>query len=214
VLSDGALNENPAKKKGVMSRLPKEHEITIAEGERIFVRPVRLEDEPRLVEMLAKATPDDVRFRCFGAVKDFPHWLASRLVHTDLKRETTLVAVAAHEEPSVIMGVVHIIRERNEPNTAEFDIMVRSDHKGHGVGYLLMTEILQHARECGLAAVEGYILSDNRAMLLMAGELGFKRVYTEGDTVCVRAELSGTIAPDLKTMDTRPQPPAGYPLGD
>ena len=197
-----------------MPRVPKEHEIVIAEGERMFVRPVRPEDEPRLAEMLAKATPEDVRFRCFGAVKDFPHVLASRLVHIDLERETTLVAVAEFEEPGAIMGVVHIVRERKEPDTAEFDAMVRSDHKSHGLGYLLMTEILQHARQCGLTAVEGYILSDNRAMLLMAGELGFERIYAEGDMVCVRAELTPPIAMDPKTTDTRPQPPAGVPRAD
>ncbi len=145
--------------------------------------------------MLAQASPQDIRFRCFGAIKDFPHTLAARLARIDPQRETTLVAVAGDGEPDTIMGVVHIICERLHPDTAEYDIMIRADHKGHGLGYRLMQEILDEARRRGLKAVEGYILRENRAMVIMARELGFVPVMDEDDMVCVRAELGATQAP-------------------
>jgi acetyltransferase len=112
-----------------MVDLPKEREIAIAGGERLLVRPVRRQDETALAEMLGRASPEDIRFRCFGAVKDFPHVLASRLVGIDPKQEATLVALA--EDTGELMGVVHIICERLHPNIAEYSIMVRSDHQGH-----------------------------------------------------------------------------------
>jgi acetyltransferase len=191
-----------------MPELPTEHEIAIAQGEHLLVRPIRPEDEKGLAEMLAQASPEDVRFRCFGAVKDFPHVLAARLARIDRERETTLVAVAEVGEPGAVMGVVHIICERKCPDTAEYDIMVRSDHKGHGLGYQLMQEILNEARRRGLAAVEGYILRENKAMLIMAGELGFKRISVEDDMVCVRAELEPAAAHDCDATGIAPQPPA------
>jgi len=67
--------------------------------------------------------------------------------------------------------------------------MVRTDHKGHGLGYRLMQEILDEARRKGLRAVEGFILRDNEAMLLMARELGFTRIAVEDDMVRMRADI-------------------------
>jgi acetyltransferase len=170
-----------------MQELP-DHEIAISQGERLLVRPVRREDEAAIVEMMAMASPEDVRFRCFGAIKDFPHMMAARLVKIDPARETTLVAESIAERGR-IMGIVHMIDERTEPSVAEYDIMVRPDHKGHGLGYRLMQEILSEAGRKGLKAVEGYILCDNDAMLRMAEELGFKKVSRTGDVVRMRHEV-------------------------
>ena len=52
--------------------------------------------------------------------------------------------------------------------------MVRSDLKGQGLGYLLMTEILDYARSRGIKRVHGDVLRENRTMLAMADDLGFK----------------------------------------
>jgi len=165
-----------------------EHEIAISEGERLRIRQVRSSDAEAVAQMLAASSPEDIRFRCFGAVKDFPHVMAERLVKIDVARETTLIAESS-QQPGTLMGIVHIINERDEPGVAEFDIMVRSDHKGHGLGYRLMQEILDEARRKGLRAVEGFILRDNEAMLLMARELGFTRIAVEDDMVRMRADI-------------------------
>jgi acetyltransferase len=177
-----------------MQELP-DREIAISKGERLLVRPVRREDEAAIVEMMAMASPEDVRFRCFGAIKDFPRMMAARLVRIDPARETTLVAESTAEGQG-IMGIVHMIDERTEPGVAEYDIMVRPDHKGHGLGYRLMQEILSEAGRKGLKAVEGYILWDNDAMRRMAKELGFKEVSLTGDVVRMRHEVRARPDPE------------------
>jgi acetyltransferase len=68
--------------------------------------------------------------------------------------------------------------------------MVRSDFKHHGLGYRLMTEILQCARRRGLKAVTGLISADNFAMLQMTGELGFVARRTEDNDVEVRLDFA------------------------
>ena len=177
-----------------MQELP-DREIAISRGERLLVRPVRREDEAAIVEMMAMASPEDVRFRCFGAMKNFPHIMAERLVKIDPAREKTLVAESI-AEGGRIMGIVHMIDERTEPGVAEYDIMVRPDHKGHGLGYRLMQEILSEAGRKGLKAVEGYILWDNDAMRRMAKELEFKEVSLTGDVVRVRHEVQARPDPE------------------
>ncbi len=179
-----------------MQVLP-DHEIAISQGERLLVRPVGREDEAAIVEMIAMASPEDVRFRCFGAVKEFPHLMAARLVRIDPGRETTLVAESIAVRGR-IMGIVHMIEEKSEPGVAEYDIIVRPDHKGHGLGYRLMQEILREARRKGLKAVEGYILCDNQAMLRVAKELGFKEVSLLGEMVRMRHDIQAVRVPAIE----------------
>lgn len=55
---------------------PGEHEIVAQGGRHFIVRPVGPDDEPLLAEMFSKSTREDIRFRCLGAIKDFPHKMA------------------------------------------------------------------------------------------------------------------------------------------
>jgi acetyltransferase len=68
--------------------------------------------------------------------------------------------------------------------------MVRTDQKGHGIGYALMTALLAEARRRGFEAVVGYILQENRVMLQMIGELGFKVERIVGGVAEVRVDLA------------------------
>jgi hypothetical protein len=43
--------------------------------------------------------------------------------------------------------------------------------------------------------VEGFILRENHTMLVMAGELGFKRVAAQDDMVTMRAEIGPRETP-------------------
>lgn len=91
--------------------------------------------------------------------------------------------------PGEIVGVAHLIEEPAEPGCAEFDILVRTDVKGHGVGFQLMKDVLTRTRERRLTKIVGFIAGDNHAMLLMTSELGFVRDHAEMGTVRVTAML-------------------------
>jgi acetyltransferase len=103
-------------------------------------------------------------------VKRLPHVCAARLSQIDYDREMAYVAI----EPSgEVCGVVRIIADPDNEE-AEYAIMVRSDMKGRGLGYRLMTEILDHARKRGLKRVFGDVMRENLPMLHMAEDLGFR----------------------------------------
>jgi acetyltransferase len=57
---------------------------------------------------------------------------------------------------------------------AEFAIIVRSDLKGHGLGWVLMQKLIAHARAEGLAELTGDVFAENTTMLSMCRELGFR----------------------------------------
>jgi acetyltransferase len=165
-----------------------EHEVEIDGGRKLLVRPIRPEDEPHLVEMVQRSSPEDVRLRFLGALKEFPHLLAARLSQIDYDREMALIAVPAQNGAGEILGVARTVANP-EGDRAEFAVMVRSDMKGHGLGFQLMKDILAHARKRGIKTVYGDVLAENTTMLHMAAELGFTRSVEAGDVVQISIEL-------------------------
>ncbi|MFL5269822.1 MAG: GNAT family N-acetyltransferase [Stellaceae bacterium] len=75
---------------------------------------------------------------------------------------------------------------------AEYAIAVRSDWKGRGVGYLLMTRIIGIAGRCGIAELVGEVLRENEPMLQMCRELNFSVAPDPDDpaVMLVRRDLA------------------------
>ena len=165
-------------------------EAVLSSGERLLIRPIRPEDEPGLREMVARSSPEDIRLRFFGALRDIPHAMAARLSQIDYSREMALVATTSSPTDGGMLGVARLIADP-ENEKAEFAVMVRSDVKGRGLGYELMSELIGYARSSGLQMLVGDILCENTTMLKMATELGFNRAPSEDATI-VRVVLDLT----------------------
>jgi acetyltransferase len=165
-----------------------EETVSTRSGTAFRLRPIRPEDEPGLVAMLERCDPEDVRLRFFAPVKTFGHAFAARLTQIDYSREMAFVGFESDGGPDEILGVARLIADPDE-ETAEFGIMVRSDQKGRGLGYLLMNAILRHATRRGLKTVTGEVLAENRSMLAMAGALGFRQRIHEDDVALRRVEI-------------------------
>jgi acetyltransferase len=174
-----------------IGRADRHHTIRLPYGDLFELRYVRPDDKARLVEMFSHSSAEDIHFRLLGAAHDFAGQMAEKFTHLDPETEVAIVATtlpnSGHDE---IFGVVHIAQLGPGSDTAEYDIMVRSDFKAHGLGYRLMTEILQCARRRGLKAVTGYISSDNLKMLQMVEELGFLSERNEANVVDVRLDFA------------------------
>ena len=80
--------------------------------------------------------------------------------------------VAIDETSGEMLGGVRLHADANYQN-AEYAILVRSDLKGRGIGWLLMQTIIEYARAEGIGRIEGQVLRENTTMLAMCAELGF-----------------------------------------
>jgi acetyltransferase len=161
-----------------------EHIAPISDGTRFLIRPIRPDDAPRLVEMLQKSSPEDIRMRFLGHVRHFPPLMAARLSQIDYDREMALVAMplAGAADFGAIVAAGRLVCDPDN-EVAEFAVMVRSDLKGRGLGFQLMTELLAHGRRRGLKRVFGEVLRANVTMLAMAKELGLATSPTEAPEV-------------------------------
>jgi acetyltransferase len=164
---------------------PRELEETVAlrDGSRVLMRPIRPEDEPAHQALFASLAPEDVRFRFFNMVREMPHSQMARYTQIDYDRELAFVAVAVG--PGATNETLGVVRGIFDPDNvrAEFAILVRSDQKGRGLGYALLDKLVRHCRARGTREVVGQVLPDNRVMLELAHELGFKSRFLPGEGV-------------------------------
>jgi acetyltransferase len=151
---------------------PKEWErrLCLQDGTAVFVRPVRPEDEPLYAPFFTHVTQQDLRLRFFAPVKEFSHMFVARLTQIDYARAMAFIAV--DETSGDMLGAVRIHADA-EYQTGEYAILVRSDLKGHGLGWLLMELMIEYARAEGLSCVRGQVLQENTTMLRMCRNLGF-----------------------------------------
>jgi acetyltransferase len=68
-------------------------------------------------------------------------------------------------------------------------VIVRSDLKGHGLGWRLMQHLIDYAKAEKLAQLYGAVLADNTTMLQMCRELGFSVEPEPGDSGVRRVRL-------------------------
>lgn len=169
-----------------------EDPIRIKDGRQFLVRPILPEDEPLVHGMFARMTPEDIRLRFFAPMKRLSHQAAARLTQIDYDREMGLIAVGPDDitNETVMYGVVRIAADPDNLR-AEYAVMVRSDMKGQGLGYILMNKILDYARSRGIKEVYGEVLRENTNMLAMCRSLGFvrKENLDEPGVVEVRIDL-------------------------
>jgi len=147
------------------------------DGTPIRLRPLGPADEPLLQDLFVHMSREDVRLRFFAAIRELSHALAGRLLNLDYDRSMAIVAL----QEATPLGVARYAAEDDEKRRAEFAIAVRSDWKGRGIGYLLMTRLIEAAREAGIGELVGVVLHENKPMLDMCRAFGFTRAAHPGD---------------------------------
>jgi acetyltransferase len=182
----------PGEQRLAIRPYPKELEgrASLRDGTALHLRPVRPEDEPALIANVQRMSPEDLRLRFFTPMKGMSHELASRLSQIDYDREVAIVALPPDERE--IWGVA---RYHTDPDNirAEYAVAVRSDLKGRGLGWLLMTRLIEVASARGLKELIGTVLRENDPMLSMCRKLGFavSDLPQEPEAVRVTKPLSG-----------------------
>ncbi|WP_430436143.1 GNAT family N-acetyltransferase [Oceanibaculum nanhaiense] len=169
-----------------------EQEMTVRDGSRYAVRPIRPEDGPALQALFARLAPEDIRMRFFSPLKSLPPALAARLTQIDYDREMALIAspIPGHgQAPEAEISAVVRISCDPDNERAEYAILVRSDLKGRGIGYGLMNLIIAHARQRGIREVFGDVLRENQPMLQLCRDLGFTAMESEEDPALARMVL-------------------------
>ncbi|GAA0291868.1 bifunctional acetate--CoA ligase family protein/GNAT family N-acetyltransferase [Rhodovulum strictum] len=168
------LQDSPARR---FSILPYpaglEEPATLHDGSRILLRPIRPEDEPAHADLIGRMSPEDLRYRFFGATQKLRHHQLARLTQIDYDREMAFIATRTGSDGRAeTLGVVRTSTDSDNVR-AELAILVRSDLKGTGLGRTLLDKIIRYHRARGTAEIGAQVLSTNEPMLRLARAGGF-----------------------------------------
>lgn len=145
----------------------------LKDGRVVTLRPIRPEDEPQHRAFLERVDPQDIRMRFFYSRRSFEHSELARLTQIDYDREMAFIATMTESDGSeATIGAVRGICDPDN-DAAEFGVLVRSDLKGLGLGWILMDTLIRYLQAHGTRRIVGTVLRENHAMLELAQRLGF-----------------------------------------
>ncbi len=83
-------------------------------------------------------------------------------------------AVESLEPGLPFVADARYVRDPERPHIAEFALAVADAWQGRGLGRRLIAHLVAHAREHGVQRLHGDVLAENRRMLGLLRELGFR----------------------------------------
>ena len=141
-----------------------EHDVTLKNGETIRIRPIRPDDEPRLVALYDRLSRRTAYQRFFTVMRRLPSDWVHYFANVDYRRRLALVA-----ERETVAGVEVIGVGRYEPSdqeaTGEVAFVLEDGYQGQGLGAVLLDAVVQAGTERGLTRFRAYVLAGNQRML-------------------------------------------------
>jgi len=158
----------------VISSYPSQYEMeTVTKGGmEIFLRPIKPEDAPLLVELFHSLSPTSVYYRFFSPIPELPLSMLTRFTQIDYDRDIVVVASKQTSSGEKILGVSRLMSDP-DVTSAEFAIAVGDAWQKEGVGAALLEHSIHIAKERGLQFIWGIVLPQNKGILALARSHGF-----------------------------------------
>lgn len=162
----------------------------LSDRREMVLRPIQAEDAEPIAAAFELLNEDEVRRRFLHRLKSLDAAHIQQITRPDPDSE--FVVVAAEPLPAgeaLVTAVARLSRDNNDRTRAEFGILVSHFVVGLGLGRMLMERLIEWCRDHGIAQLWGDVLEDNRAMLELATELGFRRELEPDSPGLVRVSL-------------------------
>jgi GNAT superfamily N-acetyltransferase len=145
---------------------PKELEraVRLSDGTYVRIRPIRPDDEPRLVALYGRLSEHTAYQRFFTLMRRLPPSWFHFFANVDYRRRLALVGEHDTAGGPEILGVGRY-EPTDEEAVAELALVVEDGWQGRGLGMLLLQHILEAGEARGIARFRAYVLADNERML-------------------------------------------------
>lgn len=157
----------------------------------VATRPVRPDDDERLVRMWPRLSADTVYRRFHSPLRRLPMATVRHLVEVDHELREAVVAEIGGE----VVGVARYDRSPADPAAAEFAVVVEDAWQGLGLGRQLLAELTGLAVRRGVQRLTATVQMDNDRMLrLIHRLLPGSRFTRDAGVYAVESPLPAVVA--------------------
>ena len=143
------------------------------DGGSILVRAIQPSDKELLSEHFHGLSSQSIYFRFMGIKRDLTDADLKRLTEVDFRDHVGLVATLSDVGRERFIGVGRYIRQPAS-SRAEVAFAVIDEHQGRGIGTILLEHLRRIAQAGGIEGFEAEVLSENKRMLGVFMQSGFK----------------------------------------
>jgi GNAT superfamily N-acetyltransferase len=162
---------------------------TLRDGGRILVRALRVSDRTELAARYEELSAESRRLRFFNAPEHLSGRLLDYLVDVDGVNRFALGAQAIDAPGQPGVGVARYARDRDDPTSAEAAVTVLDSYCNRGIGTILLTALVDAAREHGINTFTASVLWENHLLLDSLRAYGAVVVPDEPGVAAVSVEL-------------------------
>ncbi len=139
---------------------------TFPDGTELFFRAIKPDDARRLQRLFYALTPETIRLRYHGSIKTLSTESAQKLASIDYSQDMAIVGlVGSPRNPEIVAEGRYTYNPSN--NMGEFDIVVREDYRGHGIGTFLANYLNKIAYARGLTGVYSDVIPENASTIAL-----------------------------------------------
>ncbi len=145
-----------------------EADVLLRDGRTAHLRPILPEDAEGLVEFYAEVSAESKYYRFFAPMPNLSERDVERFTNVDYHERVAFVMTVA--EKIIGVGRYDLVTD----GEAEVAFLVQDAHQGRGISNLLLEHLAQAGRERGVDRFVAEVLPDNRRMIQVFREQGYK----------------------------------------
>lgn len=161
----------------------------LKDGTEITLRPIKPEDEPLWLELLASCSKESIYHRFRYDFYFDSHDVASQFCFIDYDREIAIVAEVEEEGHKKIIGVGRLIADP-DVEVMEYAILITDAWQKKELGFTLTNYCMEIAKMRGVKILAAETTKDNKPMISVFRKLNFKIRFNEDTTVSVSKDIS------------------------
>lgn len=161
-----------------------ERELVTRSGYRFHVRPAMELDAAALDSFFGHVSSTDLRFRFLTSVSHVPEDTIESMVKVDHSKTENFLAI---DPDGTIVGSAMVAAD-DKLDTAEVAISIHEDHKGRGVGWMLLEHVAAYAKARGIRKLQSIESHENHAAIELEREMGFTARPLPGEPELVLVE--------------------------
>ncbi len=148
------------------SALPDPEPLTLKDGTRVIIRPIRPDDADDLQATFQRLSMESIYLRFLSFKKELPDEEARYLATVDYTSRMAYVAICKEDDRDIVVGVArYAMLDNVHPEIAESAVVVADEYQGRGLGKLLLWRLVDYARARGIRYLRGNLQIGNDRML-------------------------------------------------